>query len=242
MTHQTTVGSFNQVPLASPTSTDHRLLRGSPLPIPSPSATLPPIQLFQTLASNTGIQSYLEDSQFGLLMSTLTLAGAKFVVDIDLEMDGSDDPDDDDGNADERRSLPRMVSEDDPFRPAGAFPRGTSFPSKNSAVDLEGRGRVRLSKLTVNRVTADGATVAGTWIETVLKEHVGRYLRAWNSGSRGYERGVTIEKTLRALERELQDLNTIDKLVAGGETCTQSLFEDLEVVAKEVERFTAAKR
>ena len=62
-------------------------------PLPTHLVALSPIDLLTALSIRLGIQTYLEDSQFGLLKSSLTLAGSRFVIDIDLETDATEDED-----------------------------------------------------------------------------------------------------------------------------------------------------
>jgi hypothetical protein len=48
-----------------------------------------PIQLLEAIAQRLGIETYLEESQFGLLKTTLAIAGKRFVLDVDLEVDSA---------------------------------------------------------------------------------------------------------------------------------------------------------
>jgi len=124
------------------------------------------------------IQTYLEDSQFGLLKTSLALAGNRFVVDVDLETDAI-------GNEDEDEE------------------RDIDIEKR-----MEGRGRVRLSKLTSNHVGPGGGTGKSDWVATVLRGRLEKYLDAWNEGDRGLRLEVLIrglEGELREL-RMLDDL------------------------------------
>ncbi|CAD6588535.1 MAG: hypothetical protein TREMPRED_005075 [Tremellales sp. Tagirdzhanova-0007] len=160
---------------------------------------LTPVELLTTLARALSIQTYLEDSQFGLLKTSLTLAGNRFVVDVDLETDAAGNDDDDDYIDIEKR--------------------------------MEGRGRLRLSKLTANHVGPGGSTGKSESIAAVLRERFEAFLDSWNEG----EKGRRLEKLIRDLEDELQDLKVLDDVVARlGEEAGPGLFADLEEVVSKV--------
>ena len=148
------------------------------------------------------IQTYLEDSQFGLLKTSLTLAGNRFVVDVDLETDAAGNDDDDEDIDIEKR--------------------------------MEGRGRVRLSKLTANHVGPGGTTGKSESIAAVLRMRFETFLDSWNEG----EKGRRLEKLIRELEEELEDVKVLDDLVAQlGEDAGPDLFADLEEVVSKVKGY-----
>lgn len=161
---------------------------------------LSPIELLTALAQSLAIQTYLEDSQFGLLKTSLALAGNRFVVDVDVETDAIGNEDDEEDVDVEKR--------------------------------MEGRGRVRLSKLTANHVGPTGGTGKSDWVATALRSRLEGYIEAWNEG----DRGRRSEGLIRALEGELRDLKGMDDLVVElGEGQVPDYFADLEEVARRVE-------
>lgn len=200
MTHQTAL-----LPLSSSLSSPPPLQPETPLLI-TPLVLLPPIELLTTLVQKLSIQTYLEDSQFGLLKTSFALAGNRFVVDVDLETDATGNGNDED---DEDVDIERR---------------------------MEGRGKIRLSKLTANHVGPGGGTGKSEWIALVLKGRLERYLDVWNEGHRGRR----LEGLIRGLEGELGDLKGLDDLVVklgNGETGGEvpDYFADLEEVASRVQ-------
>jgi hypothetical protein len=96
---------------------------------------------------------------------------------------------------------------------------------------MEGRGRVRLSKLTANHVGPTGATGKSDWVAGVLRGRLEGYLDAWNEG----DRGGRLEALIRGLEGELGELKMLDDLVvAMGEGKAPDIFADLEDAASRV--------
>lgn len=65
------------------------------------------------MAQRLGIETYLEESQFGLLKTTLAIAGKRFVLDVDLEVDSATGLEEDEAgpsvNADPRRGKVRLA-------------------------------------------------------------------------------------------------------------------------------------
>ncbi|KAK4687019.1 hypothetical protein P7C73_g3108, partial [Tremellales sp. Uapishka_1] len=123
-------------------------------PIPSKLLPLSPIDLLTTLSQSLGISTYLEESQFGLLKTSLALAGTRFVVDVDLEVDASAGAEEDEDED--------MVGE---------------------GKDDE-RGQVRLSKLTANHVLQSGETGKSDWVASVLRDKVERVLEGGDDWAR----------------------------------------------------------
>jgi hypothetical protein len=188
---------------------------------------LQPSQLLQKLASNLKIQTYLEDSQFGLLKTSLTLAGERFVVDIDLEVDALG------GNEE---------GEEDTEGPSTA-----GIGDKGAGVGVGERGKVKLSRLVGNYVNLTGGTGKGEWIGQVLGSHLERYLSIWNqteSGmdtSKNWDRLVRLESSIRGLEDELRDLKGLDdhaSTISQQETGEQvDWFAELEELSGRVKQF-----
>jgi hypothetical protein len=160
------------------------------------------------LANAMGIQTYQEDSQFGLLKTSLAIAGSKFVLDVDLETDAAAGEEDDEVSMDQEASS------------TGGVADGTS------------RGKVRLSKLGVNHVSLSGATGRSEWIEEILKGRFLEYLRIWNESTgrgRSYQLQISIDGVTQALE-ELSDLDGLATSWDG--------FAELEVVIKKIHELT----
>lgn len=80
---------------------------------PSFRQPVAPIQLLEAIAQRLGIETYLEESQFGLLKTTLAIAGKRFVLDVELEVDSATGVEEDEAgpsvNADPRRGKVRLA-------------------------------------------------------------------------------------------------------------------------------------
>jgi hypothetical protein len=76
---------------------------------PSFRQPVAPIQLLEAIAQRLGIETYLEESQFGLLKTTLAIAGKRFVLDVDLEVDSAGVEEDEAVNTDPRRGKVRLA-------------------------------------------------------------------------------------------------------------------------------------
>jgi hypothetical protein len=197
-----------------------------PQPLPpsgllSPQVSFSPIELLQALAKELDIQTYLEDSQFGLLKTSLTLAGNRFVVDIDLETDPAAGEDADvDIDAD---------AEGD-----------TSCATGNAGVterDSDARGKVRLSKLGVNHVTSNGGTGKSEHVAAVLRAGLEGYLEEWDGGADGEEgvrKASRLEKRVRRLRYMLEQIKVLDEVAVSTNEGADH-FADLEEVARTIE-------
>lgn len=189
--------------------------------MPSSRISLQPVELLQHLASKLDIQTYLEDSQFGLLKTSLTLAGNCFVVDIDLETDpvlgANGEVDGADGDAE--------AGDDEQ-------PPSTAAAATIDKARTEGRGRVRASKLTATHVTAEGGTGKSDHLAAALLHGVEAYLAVWNeSGPAGdveaeWERAKRLEEQIRRLETMLGEVKGLDD--------SPGAFVELEAVGKAV--------
>jgi hypothetical protein len=188
-----------------------------------------------------GIETYLEDSQFGLLKTSLAIAGKRFVVDVDVEMDGDagdegegDDIDEATGQGsaavlgtDSKRGI---VSD-----PSNGHTTGSGLGNGAPDTKMEGRGRIRLAKLTANHVTDTGGGSGGgggggsgksEWIAAVLKNIMEDYIEAWNSDGDTVipgqkERWERLEEIGARLAQELGDLSWLDARSADGVTHSQ---------------------
>ncbi|KAL7422432.1 hypothetical protein Q5752_003080 [Cryptotrichosporon argae] len=165
--------------------------------------SLAPVQLLVALAGALGIQTYQEDSQFGLLKTSLALAGTRFVVDVDLETDAPGGADDGDADGD-----------------------GQDGPAPEPAAGDEPRGKVRLSKLTVNYVggAGEGAPARSEWLERVLRQRVEAVLEPDEAG-------------IDALRAELSDLKVLDDAASDAE-----YYADLEPLAAGIQERAADGR
>ncbi|RXK42445.1 hypothetical protein M231_00435 [Tremella mesenterica] len=196
--------------------------------LPSPLVRQEPIRLLTSLAERLGIQGYIEESQFGLLKTSLALAGERFVVDVDLETDPS--PGDDNADNDDEEELLTAVIEGE---------------------KLEGRGRVRLSKLNATYVARGGDTIKSDWIAQVLKERMIRYLDQWNVPAPSIlqegERERKLEELKKGMEEALGELKALDDAEPGNKEGTEGslekghpamdYFPELEVIAKQVSQW-----
>jgi len=196
-----------------PTTTSLASLVPSSSVFPSRLSLLTPVELLKSLSETIGIQAYLEESQFGLLKTSLTLAGTCFVVDLDLETDAvAGNEEDDEMEVDSRD--PRDA-------------RSEGLPER------EGKGRVRLSKISSNHVRGD-VTGKSDWVARVIKEKMESYLELWNESKRGWSGMVELEKRVQGLERELRDLKELDVIMeqAGvDDTTGVDWFMELEQIS-----------
>jgi hypothetical protein len=177
---------------------------------PSYPISLAPIQLLESISQRLGIETYLEESQFGLLKTTLAIAGKRFVLDVDLEVDSATGAEGED---------------DDP--PA----TGSTAMAQNTATTGDTRrGRVRLTKLIVNHVTKDEATARSDSVGMSLQRIIEEYVEYWNSDRQSQIQGHEKEgeRLLKALWDEMSDLAGLDRMAEGS---GRDLFTELEEVA-----------
>lgn len=162
------------------------------------------------------MQSFLEDSQFGLLKVTLTLAGKCFVVDIDLETDGA--------------------AEEDDTNSANPTPKPTSESSQSAASG----DSVRLSKISVSYVAQGGGNGTSQHVARVLKSAVEDYLAEWNTTAEGLLenglRGKRLERCTSRIEGLLTELKALDGSVQGedGKKGEEAGFAGLEIMANRI--------
>lgn len=81
--------------------------------------------------------------------------------------------------------------------------------SEATGQDREGKGKVRLSKITGNHVRGE-ATGKSDWIAKALRDSLERYLAAWNERPKSWEGQMELEKVVRKLEGEMGDLKELD--------------------------------
>lgn len=185
------------------------------------------MELLTTVSKRLGIETYLEESQFGLLKTTLAIAGKRFVLDVELEADSTTGGYGD-GDGEE------METETPAPTPGGQQQQQRSGGSTNGD-GVEQRGKVRLAKLMVNHVTKDGGTANSTSIAHAIRQSIEVYLGYWNSEDRSIaERDEEeVEETIRRLWQDMSDLAALDAL---SESSGKDWFGDLEERAKMVER------
>lgn len=188
--------------------------------------------LLQSIASAVKLQTFLEDSQFGLQQSSLAIAGERLVVDVDLGVDLG-------GEEDESR-MGTPMGTPRPYTPI----HGGMMPSNAHTHNVDERGKVKLLKLVASHVTPSGGTGQCEWVRKVLDELVNDYLTLWNVPllEEGYsaEKGLwEREEAARKLEQAFADLKWFDD-VARDESV--DWFEELEKITKTVERLKAETR
>lgn len=158
------------------------------------------------MSKRLGIETYLEESQFGLLKTTLAIAGKRFVLDVELEMDSAEGPDNED-----------------------ATPAPAPTPAPAGAGAGETRGTVRLAKLVVNHVTKDGGTADSASIATAVRTGLEAYLDLWNGSAEQAGGGVRdvdrAEEMIRRLWEDMQDLASLDDL---SEQTDRDWFSELQ--------------
>ncbi|GFZ50897.1 hypothetical protein JCM24511_08655 [Saitozyma sp. JCM 24511] len=206
-------------------------------PLPSHLVSLTPVELLQALAKELDIQTYLEDSQFGLLKTTLTLAGNCFVIDVDLETDPSPG---EDADVDLEAEAEGADGVD-----------GAASMSEAGRAEGEARGKVRLSKLGVNHVTPGGGTGKSEHIAKVLKGGMVAYVEEWNKRVDGSDAGIRaerLEERIGRVKAMLEEVKVMDEMGNGAqETAAEvgtgssesrkDLFADLELVAKTLDEW-----
>ena len=141
------------------------------------------------------------------MKTSLTLAGACFVVDLDLETDAvAGNEDEDDMDVDPR--------------------------TEGGGQEREGRGKVRLSKIIASHARGEHQGKS-EWIAKVLKDRVERYLSVWNERDREWEGQVRLERSIRGLEDELKDLKDLDRIA---ESAPEDLdwFAEIEQVSSKI--------
>jgi hypothetical protein len=175
---------------------------------------------------------FAEDSQFGLLRTSLTLAGSRFVVDVDLEMDAVEG---------DQTEPPTAAG-----TPAGSTAFGMSMtpltqafaatPTPAKVPPAEERGEVRLAKLTASHVTPAGEAGKSDWIEKVMRALLEEHLACYNAlDTRGKEASYA---ACAALESALAELKALDELAEAAKGNDADLFLDLETLATGVTRAT----
>lgn len=206
-----------------------------------------PIEVLRTLAAQVDIQIYLEDSQFGLLKTSLALAGVCFVVDVDLEVDAVEGEEEDgEGNNVESAAEQGQIGLEEINQSTAINPPGKELRAGQE--DREGKGRYRLSKITVNHVQGD-VTGKSEWIAKVLRGKLEVYLGIWNrlvalpEDERPWGAQVEMELAIRALGQELGDLKALDQLAeALGSEAEADLFTNVDKIGPKIEEYTAEQR
>ncbi|WVQ68372.1 uncharacterized protein L199_006579 [Kwoniella botswanensis] len=165
---------------------------------PSHLLNLHPIKLLEAVSTSLKLQCFIEDSQFGLLKSSLAIAGTRFVIDVDLETGpssgvGGDEDEDEDGDVDVD-----MESKQ---------PQARTTLDDITTTQEEVRNKVRLTKLIVNHVTSSGGTAKSNYISTILRTLIDDYLRCYDSTTLGmWEKQVILDRLIDGL-KELKDLD-----------------------------------
>lgn len=188
--------------------------------------------LLQSIASAVKLQTFLEDSQFGLQQSSLAIAGERLVVDVDLGVDLG-------GEEDESR-MGTPMGTPRPYTPV----HGGMMPSSALSQNVDERGKVKLLKLVASHVTPSGGTGQCEWVRKVLNELVNDYLTLWNAPllEEGYsaEKGLwEREEAARKLEQAFADLKWFDDVARDGSV---DWFEELEKITGTVEKLKAEAR
>ncbi|KAE8541855.1 hypothetical protein D1P53_002029 [Cryptococcus gattii VGV] len=196
---------------------------------PSSHLLSQPTVLLQSIASAVKLQTFLEDSQFGLQQSSLAIAGERLVVDVDLGVDLG-------GEEDESR-MGTPMGTPRPYTPV----HGGMMASSALTQNVDERGKVKLLKLVASHVTPSGGTGQCEWVRKVLDELVNDYLTLWNAPL--LEEGYSVEKGLwereeaaRKLEQAFADLKWFDDVARDGSV---DWFEELEKITGTVEKLKA---
>ncbi|WVN86250.1 uncharacterized protein L203_101411 [Cryptococcus depauperatus CBS 7841] len=229
ITHQSTL-----LPTASILHSLSLPLNNPNPPFPSARLSIPPHTLLQHLSVASGLQTFVEDSQFGLQQSSLAIAGERCVVDVDLGVDLG-------GEEDESRMGTPMVGmtpTETPFMIA--TPLISAVPPTAGTIHSDERAKVKLLKLVASHVTPSGGTGQSSYICAVLSDRINSYLALYNSPpspqSLEAKRGDDLwekEQEVRKLEAELRDLKELDDVAKGCEGV--DWFEELEKLVDTLE-------
>ncbi|WVQ72104.1 hypothetical protein IAR50_001649 [Cryptococcus sp. DSM 104548] len=240
LTHQSTILSTSSALLPLPSAQLPAYPGLSSIP-----PNLAPSTLLQTLSSLAGLQTFLEDSQFGLQQASLAIAGERVVVDVDLGVDVAGG-EGEEGDGEESRMGTPMGAASVAATPAPAPSVGDAGP----ATGREDRPKIKLLKLEASHVTPKGATGQSAHIKLTLTHLIEQYLELYNSfpppsstslspdspdfGKQddGGKSGL-MEEVIKHLENELRSLKRIDDVAcAEGEgEGVVDWFEEVEKVA-----------
>nr|ODN91974.1 hypothetical protein L203_01230 [Cryptococcus depauperatus CBS 7841] len=236
ITHQSTL-----LPTASILHSLSLPLNNPNPPFPSARLSIPPHTLLQHLSVASGLQTFVEDSQFGLQQSSLAIAGERCVVDVDLGVDLG-------GEEDESRMGTPMVGmtpTETPFMIA--TPLISAVPPTAGTIHSDERAKVKLLKLVASHVTPSGGTGQSSYICAVLSDRINSYLALYNSPpspqSLEAKRGDDLwekEQEVRKLEAELRDLKELDDVAKGCEGV--DWFEELEKLVDTLEELRKGSR
>lgn len=178
------------------------------------------MELLTAISKRLGIETYLEESQFGLLKTTLAIAGKRFVLDVELEADSTTSGEEGDGEGDEMET-PAPT-------PTPGGPSDAQKQASGSGDGGGGRGKVRLAKLMVNHVTKDGGTANSTHIANAIRQGLDQYLTLWNSedeSSSMGEREGEVEGIIKRVWDDMSDLAALDDM---SESSERDWFAELE--------------
>nr|XP_018261611.1 uncharacterized protein I303_06051 [Kwoniella dejecticola CBS 10117]OBR83769.1 hypothetical protein I303_06051 [Kwoniella dejecticola CBS 10117] len=214
---------------------------------PSKSLLLSPTKLLEKISLESGLQCFIEDPQFGLMRSSLAIAGGRFVCDVDLsddlgvpdaeadaEGEGEGEGEGEEGG--EGEGVEKGEDDDD----MGMNPNthnGTTATEMKTKQGSTSSGKIRLSKISVNHITLSGTTAKSTYITSVLKSLIERYLDAYYDD---HLDDFAKEGVLRELEDGLSELRVLDEYSAGAEDGKDGKdgFEELERVVKVLDQFS----
>ncbi|OCF75897.1 hypothetical protein I204_03194 [Kwoniella mangroviensis CBS 8886] len=222
------------------TDVEGRLMRGlkeilsvtsSASSFPSHLLNLHPIKLLEAISLSLNLQCFIEDSQFGLLKSSLAIAGTRFVIDVDLETGpssgvGGDEDEDEDGDVD--------------LDMESKQPQAKTTSDDIATTREEVRNKIRLTKLIVNHVTSSGGTAKSTYISAILRTLIEDYLICYDSTTLGlWEKQVILDRLIDGLKelKHLDDYSTRTPTSASTSTDAEQMigksdgFEEIEKIA-----------
>ncbi|TYJ55782.1 hypothetical protein B9479_003560 [Cryptococcus floricola] len=240
LTHQSTLLSTSSSLLPLPSLPPPNTLPTIPTP-PNPNPNQPPSPstLLQTLSSLAGLQTFLEDSQFGLQQASLAIAGERVVVDVDLGVDvaegegegaeGADGEGEGEGEGGEGSRMgtplvgtplgtPLAASTPAPA-PSVGVGVGAGMGEAGPTTAREERPKIKLLKLEASHVTPKGETAQSAHVKATLTMLVEEYLELYNSsfpvpqhdeGGNQAEAEEAMADIIRHLENELRSLKRID--------------------------------
>lgn len=192
------------------------------------------MELLTAISERLGIETYLEESQFGLLKTTLAIAGKRFVLDVEIEADSTTSGDGDDQD--------QELDIDTPAPTPGASKTGNIIPPlpqaqlQQSGVEgNEQRGKVRLAKLLVNHITKNGATASSVFIAHAIRQGLEAYLEYWNTEEGVEGKEEVGEGVIKRIWEDMGDLASLDTM---SEESGTDWFSELEERAQLIERMS----
>nr|XP_019011591.1 uncharacterized protein I206_03693 [Kwoniella pini CBS 10737]OCF50372.1 hypothetical protein I206_03693 [Kwoniella pini CBS 10737] len=211
--------------LSSSSSSSSSSLNEKSISFPSNLLLLNPIELLEKISLEIKLQCFIEDSQFGLMKSSLAIAGNKFVCDVDLidnisysqnQQEEEEEDDDDDNLEDENMN---NINKNNNIK--------KSIENQN----LTNSEKIKLSKISFNHITFSENTEKSEYITFILKFLIEDYLNIFYNDQIDNWKKQNVLENLKSGLKELKELDeyTTEQGKDG--------FEELEKIVKVMEEF-----